>query len=410
MSEARSCPHTSSDAAERSVPDYPFGPVEGIDLHSRYLELTREQPVARVRMPYGGEAWLITGYPELKQFLIDQSFSSTAATAPDTPRVTPLPLRPGGLLTMDAPEHTRIRRVVAKAFTKRQVDRLRDRIQEVADTLIARMSAQGPPADLVEDLAVPLPVVMICELFGIPYAQRERFRRYSDVFISTFAHTREQVDEARSELERYIGELIEWRRSEPSDDVVSMLVEAMDVERMSAAEAARTGIGILMAGHDTSLSMISNVCYLLLSRPELYSQLCVNPESLDTAVEEFVRIVPLRSVGSFPRRATKDVDVGGVLVRKGDAVIFQRAAADRDERIFDNPHDVDLARKDNPHLGFGHGVHHCLGAQLARAELTIAISGLTRNFPSLRLAVPANEVAWKPGQIARCPKSLPVLW
>jgi cytochrome P450 len=404
MRETSYCPHLDSAA------DYPFGPVRGLELHDRYLELMREQPVSRVRMPYGGEAWLITGYPELRQFLADPSFSSTAATEPDTPRVTPLPLRLGGLLTMDAPEHTRIRRVVAKAFTKRQVDRLRDRIQEVADTLVDRMAAQGPPADLVEDLAVPLPVVMICELFGIPYERRERFRRYSDVFISTFAHTREEIDEARSELENYIGELIEWRRREPSDDVVSMLVEAMDVERLSAAEAARTGVGVLMAGHDTSLSMISNVCYLLMSRPELYTQLRTNPELMDTAVEEFLRVIPLRSVGSFPRRATKDVEIGGVLIRAGDTVIFQRAAADRDERVFDKPHKLDLARKVNPHLGFGHGVHFCLGAQLAKAELTIAIKGLIRAFPGLRLAVPAAEVAWKPGHIARCPRSLLVLW
>jgi nocardicin N-oxygenase len=272
------------------------------------------------------------------------------------------------------------------------------------------MAAQGPPADIVADLAVPLAVVMICELFGIPYAERARFRRFSEVFISTYAFTKEQVDEARSELESYIGELIELRRREPSDDVVSMLVEAMDTERMSPEEAARTGIGILMAGHDTSLSMIADVCYLLLSRPEQWARLWADPGLLSTAVEEFLRVIPLRSGGSFPRRATRDVEIGGVLIRAGDTVIFQRASADRDPRIFDRPDEVDLSRKDNPHLGFGHGLHYCLGSQLAKAELTIALDGLILRFPGLRLAVPADEVAWKAGQIARCPKALPVLW
>ena len=410
VSESDHSPRVNPAAAEPVVLDYPFGPAQGIDLHPRYLQLMRDEPMARVRMPYGGEAWLITGYPELKQFLSDQSFSSMAATAPDTPRVTPLPLRPGGLLTMDLPEHTRVRRVVAKAFTMRQIDRLKARIQDVADSLLEKMEAQGPPADIVEDLAIPLVVVMICELFGIPYEERARFRQHSDVFISTYAFTKEQVDEARSELENYIGELIERRRHEPSDDVVSMLVEAMDSVRMSVAEAARTGIGILMAGHGTSLSMIADVCYLLLSRPERYAALCADPGLLGTAVEEFLRVVPLRSSGSFPRRATNDVEIGGVLIRKGDTVIFQRASADRDPRVFDRPEEVDLARQDNPHFGFGFGLHYCLGSQLAKAELTIAIDGLVRRFPDLRLAVPADEVVWKAGQIARCPKSLPVRW
>lgn len=410
MTEAGACPYTGAVATEEPVPDYPFGPVEGLELHERYLELSRAEPVTRVRMPYGGEAWLLTGYTEIKQFLADTSFSSMAATTPDTPRVTPLPLRPGGLLTMDVPEHTRIRRVVAKAFTKRQIDRLRDRIQAVSDELIDRIAAQGPPADLVEALAVPLPVVMICELFGIPYEQRQRFRKYSDVIISTFAHTGEQVEQARSDMDAYLGELFEWRRREPGDDVVSMLVEAMDVERLSVEEAAQTGVGILMAGHDTSLSMISNVCYLLLARPALYRQLRDHPELMGTAIDEFLRTIPLRSSGSFPRRATKDVEIGGVLIRAGETVIFQRASADRDERVFDSPHEIDLTRKHNPHLGFGHGVHYCLGAQLAKTELTIAITGLLRRFPDLRLAVPAAEVVWKRGIIARGPKSLPVLW
>jgi nocardicin N-oxygenase len=311
---------------------------------------------------------------------------------------------------MDPPEHSRLRRVVAKAFNARAVGRLAARIQEVCDARLERLAGLPQPADLVTGLAAPLPVVMICELFGIPYAERDRFRQYSDVLVATSAYSAAEVNDARGQLEAYLGELIERRRREPADDLVNTLVEAMDVEKLSAVEAARTGLGILMAGHETSLSMISNACFLVLSQPALYAQLCAQPAIVPSAVEEILRVVPLRSLGSFPRRATEDVRLGDVLVRAGDTVIFQRAAADRDPRVFDEPDTIDLTRAPNPHLAFGHGAHHCLGAPLARAELQSALEGLTRRFPELRLAVPPADVVWKPGLIARCPAALPVVW
>lgn len=399
-----------AQALPGAPPHYPFGPVRALDLHPRYAELRREEPVSRVRMPFGGEAWLLTGYAETRQFLADPRFSSLEATKPDTARVTPLPLRPGNLLTMDPPDHTRIRRVVAKAFTMRRVEQLRDRIRDVVDEQLDLLVAQGPPADLVASLAVPLPVVMICELFGIPYAEREQFRRYTDVIVATRAYDAVEIDRTRTALEEYFQELLEQRRSCPTDDLVSTLLEAMNTERLTLLEAARTGIGILMAGHETSLSMISNSCFLLLSHRELYARLVAEPSLLPTAVEELLRYIPLRSTGSFPRRATEDVELGGVLIRKGETVIFQRASADRDERVFTCPEKIDLARRPNPHLGFGHGAHHCLGASLAKVELSLALEGLIRRFPDLRLAVPGDEVPWKPGLIARCPARLEVTW
>jgi nocardicin N-oxygenase len=389
---------------------YPFGPVHALDLHPRYAELRHTEPVTKVVMPYGGEAWLLTGYHEIKQFLADPRFSSTRATEADTPRVTPLPLRPGNLLSMDPPDHSRIRRVVAKAFTMRGVARLLPEIEAVAAEQFDAMERKGPPADVVEHLAIPIPVKMICGLFDIPYEERYRFRAYSDSFVATTAYTVEQINEARNGLEDYIAELVERRRGEPGEDLVGTLVEAMDTERLSVHEAARTGIGILMAGHETSLSMISNALFLLLSEPALWQRLRDDPGLVPSAIEEMLRVIPLRSVGSFPRKATEDVEIGGVLIRAGETVIFQRASADRDERVFDDPETIDLARSPNPHLGFGHGAHHCLGAPLARMELKIALDGLLERFPGLRLAVPPEEVPWKPGLIARCPERLSVEW
>ncbi len=362
-------------------------------------------------MPYGGDAWLITGYPELKQFLADPRFSSLKATEPDTARVTPLPLRAGNLLSMDPPQHSRIRRVVARSFTMRQVEKLKPRIKEVVDETLDRMEREGPPADIVERLAVSVPVTMICELFGIPYEERHRFRVFSDVFVATAAFSAEEINESRDRLEDYILELVEQRKGQPGDDLASTLLEAFDVDKkLSKDEMARTGIGILMAGHETSLSMISNALYLLLSKPELYAQLRADPELVPSAIEEMLRVIPLRSVGSFPRVAKENVEIGGVLIRTGDTVIFQRAAADRDERVFDNPGHVDLAREHNPHLGFGHGAHHCLGASLARMELRLVLEGLIQQFPGLALATPPGQVRWKTGLIARCPLALLVTW
>jgi cytochrome P450 len=392
------------------APDYPFGSVSRLDLHPRYQELSRTEPVTRVHMPYGGEAWLLTGYEEIKQFLADPRFSSHAATTPDTARVTPLPLRPGNLLSMDPPDHSRIRKIVAHAFVPSRVSRLTDRMRDVVAAEIDTMVETGPPADLVERLAIPLPVRMISELFGIPYEERDAFRKYSDVFVATSAHTQEEIEEARDGLEDYLRHLMDLRRREPSEDLVSVLIEAVDGQRLSDTEAVRTGIGVLMAGHETSLSMISNVCYLLLSQRDLYAQLCAHPERIDAAIEEMLRIIPLRSVGSFPRRATDDVEIGGVLIREGDTVIFQRAAGDRDERVFDDPETIKFDRGRNPHLGFGHGMHFCLGSSLARSELRVALEGLITRLPSLRLAVPAEEVPWKPGLIARAPQALRVEW
>ncbi|KUH37390.1 MULTISPECIES: cytochrome P450 [Streptomyces] len=392
------------------APKYPFGPVVRLDLHPRYLELCRHEPVSRVTMPYGGEAWLLTGYHEIKQFLADPRFSSHAATEPDTARVTPLPLRPGNLLSMDPPDHGRIRKVVAHAFRPRIVSQLAERMRDLVESELDAMEEAGPPGDLVQRLAIPLPVRMIVELFGVPYEERAEFRRYSDVFVATSAHTKEEINEARDGLEDFLRRLIAKRRSSPSDDLISVLIEALDAGQLSEVEAVRTGIGVLMAGHETSLSMISNVSFLLLAQRELYTQLCEDRNLLDPAIEEMLRIIPLRSVGSFPRRASEDVEIGGKLIREGDTVIFQRAAGDRDERVFEDPDTIRFDRERNPHLGFGHGMHFCLGASLARAELKVALEGLMARFPTLRLTGTADDVPWKPGLIARAPESLLVEW
>ncbi|MCK2241123.1 MULTISPECIES: cytochrome P450 [unclassified Crossiella] len=396
---------------------YPFGETVRLDLHPMYARLQDEEPMSRIRLPFGGrdgqpaEAWLATRHADVRQVLGDHRFSMARAMDPATPRVEPLPLRPGPLLTMDPPEHTRIRRLVAKEFTMRRVEKLRPHTEKHVAQFLDAMAVHGQPADLVQHLSLPLPITMICELLGVPYTERHRFRTFSDVLTATTAHTPAEINHAWGELEGYLGELIAQRRADPTDDLLGALVLARDEgDRLTEDELVRVGLNLLIAGHETTASQIGNFSYTLLSQRELYEQLVADPALVPTAVEELLRIIPLRSVGSFPRVAKADIEVGGVLVREGEAVLINVGQANRDPSVFEQPELRDLSREHNPHLAFGHGVHHCLGALLARMELQLVLAALVSRFPGLRLAVPAAEIPWKPGLLARQPLSLPVAW
>ncbi|MFC9997127.1 cytochrome P450 [Nocardia sp. NPDC127526] len=394
------------------VRDYPFGEPVRLDMHPLLARLRREEPVARIRLPYGGEGWLVTRYDDVRLVLADPRFSRAATVdREDLPRSTPEPPRGDSLLSMDPPEHTRLRKLVAKAFTGRRVQLLRPRAQQIVDSLLAAIERSGPPADLVQQFALPLPVTVICEMLGVPTEQQHRFREFSDAILSTTAYTRAQIIEARIGLETYLAELISQRRAEPRDDLLSALVAARDNDdQLSELELVNLGVGLLIAGHETTANQIANFTYVLLTAPEQWELLQRNPELVPGAVEELLRHVQLGSGGAFARIATEDVELSGITVRAGEAVFVNTQAANRDETVFTDPEHLDLTRTDNPHMAFGHGAHHCLGAQLARLELQVAMASLLRSFPTLRLAVPVDEVPWKTGLLVRGPKSLPVTW
>jgi nocardicin N-oxygenase len=314
---------------------------------------------------------------------------------------------------MDPPEHSRLRKLVAKAFTSRRVDLLRPRAQQIVDQRLDEIERTGAPADLVANLALPLPVTVICEMLGVPPEDQHRFRDFSDAILSTTAYTADQIASARSELETYLAEVVAARRAAPDtgDDLLAALVAARDNDdRLTEEELVQLGITLLIAGHETTANQIANFTYLLLSTPGQWDALRADPELVPDAVEELLRYVQLGSGGAFARVATEDVEVGGTLVRAGDAVFVNTQSANRDESIFHDAAELDLARRHNPHIAFGHGVHHCLGAQLARVELQVAIGSLLRRFPRLRLAVPAEDVPWKTGLLVRGPVALPVTW
>ncbi|GAA1284229.1 cytochrome P450 [Saccharothrix xinjiangensis] len=390
---------------------YPFGDPVRLDLNPGYAPLRAEQPALRVRLPYGEDCWLITRYEDVKTVLSDPRFSrARAAGREEVPRVTPEAAPAGSMLSMDPPEHSRLRKLIARGFTSRRVREFRPRTQEIVDGLLDRVEQAGPPADLVSSLALPLPVSVISQMLGVPTEDHYRFRDFSATVLSTTAHTREEVVAARAALEEYLGELADQRRREPGEDLMSALVAAHDDDRLTDKELTQTGITLLVGGHESTASQFACSVYLLLERPERWALLRDEPELVPSAVEELLRFIPLGSGGAFARIATEDVELGGVLVRAGEAVVASTNSANRDDRVFDDPDVLDLGREHNPHLAFGGGVHVCLGAQLARGELQVALTSLLARFPGLRLAVPPEEVLWRQGSLLRSPVELPVTW
>jgi len=386
---------------------YPFNEEAGLDLNEAYTAAREAEGLVRVKMTYGEPAWLATRYADARLVLGDRRFSRAMEKEKDAPRRSPMQ-RDGGILQMDPPDHTRLRTLVAKAFTMRRVELLRPRVAELAAELIADMKAAGAPADLVDAYALPIPVAVICELLGVPVADRPKFRVWSDAALSTSGLTPEEFERNREELRDYMRGLIAEHRSAPQDDLMTALIEARDTrDRLSELELVDLCVGILVAGHETTASQIPNFVYALLDQPGQWERLCADPDLIPAAVEELLRFVPLRAGAGFARYATEDIEVGGVLVRAGEPVLVAVGAANRDRLRFDDADGLRFDREDNHHLGFGHGVHHCLGAPLARLELQEALRALVTELPGLHLA---GDIVWKTQMLVRGPRSMPIGW
>jgi cytochrome P450 len=391
--------------------EYPFGEPEGLEFDPMLTRVREEEPLCRITMAYGDDGWLVTRYDDVRTVLGDLRFSRAQAAVRDAPRTQPHKV-PGGIVDLDPPEHTRLRRVIAKAFTTRRVEALRPRTEEIAQDLIDAMIEAGPPADLVEAFSVPLPTTVICELLGVPYADQDRFRVYADAFMSTSALTGEQRAAYMAELAAYLGELVAARRRDTTDDLLSALVVAREEEdRLSEQEVIELATVLLAAGHETTATQISNFGYLLLTHPGQLAQVKERPELLPGAIEELLRFVPLtRLETQLPRYALEEVELSGGTVPAGDPVQISYNAANRDPRTWTDPERLDVTREPASHLAFGHGAHHCVGAQLARMELQVGLGVLLNRLPGLRLAVAPDAVVWKRGMATRGPLELPVSW
>jgi cytochrome P450 len=392
------------------IREYPFEMHE-TEVSPLYAALRRDEPLSRVRLPYGEPAWLAVRYADLKVVMTDPRFSRAIAQGLDQPRLR-RELDGDGIMGMDPPDHTRLRRLVGKAFTARRVEAMRADVRRRARRLVDEMVAKGPPADLVEDFARPLPVSVICDLLGVPFADHQIFREWTEGLTDDATAKREVFHELGDALGDYMAGLVARRRREPTDDLLGALVRARDNgDKLTETELISiAGPGLLTGGVETVSSGLPSFVFTLLTHPRELAALRERPELMPTAVEELLRYVPINTAAMFARYALQDVRFGDVVVRAGDPVLPALAAANRDPEVFEDPEHIDLTRSTNPHLTFGHGPHHCIGSQLARLELREALAELLDRLPGLRLAEGRAGVRWKYGVIVRGPSRLPVSW
>ncbi|MEU6644645.1 cytochrome P450 [Saccharomonospora sp. NPDC046836] len=376
-----------------------------------YTELRATEPVAQVVLPSGDTGYVVSRYEDAKLVLADPRFSRAAMVAEGAPQLTAAPMPPNSLFSTDPPEHTRLRKLVMGEFTARRIRDLEPRIQELTDTLLDAMAArENRQADLNAALAFPLPVQVICELLGVPFEDRERFREWSNAIVSLTTHTAEEMLQQRLEMAGYIHELINRRREEPGDDLLSALIAAHDErDALDQAELIVMAMTILVAGHETTVSMIGACVLTLLRSPEHLARVVADPDVVGDFVPELLRINPIGDGGPM-RIALEDVEIAGTMIPKGSAVLAAVCSANRDADVFERGEEFHPDRSSNPHLAFGHGVHHCLGAALAVAELRITISSLFRRFPTLRLDGDVADLQMKQGMLVHGLKSLPVTW
>ncbi|MER7948698.1 cytochrome P450 [Streptomyces sp. NPDC096079] len=376
-----------------------------------YPRTEEERPLSRVTLWDGRPVWLVTGHTTARTLLADQRLS-TDSTRPDFPLPTERAAslrrrRRAALLGWDDPEHNAQRRKLIPSFTLKRAETLRPRIQETVDRLLDAMEAQGPPAELVSAFALPVPSIVICDLLGVPYADHDFFEEQSRRLLR--GPTGADTEDALARLEDYLGDLIDRKRGKPGDGVLDDLVGRGSGEGgPERQELVQLATILLVAGHETTANMISLGTYTLLRHPERLAELRADPGLVPTAVEELLRFLSIAD--GLLRVAREDIDVDGTVIRAGEGVVFSTSVINRDAATYSDPDSLDWNRSARHHVAFGFGIHQCLGQNLARAELEIALGTLLRRLPGLRLAVPADEIPFKPGDTIQGMLELPVTW
>lgn len=392
-----------------SARPFPFTEVPGLDVEPEYLALQRDEPVARVRFPFGDEAWLVTRHRDVRTVLTDPRFSRAASLGRDLPRVTPENPFSGGIVAMDPPEHSRVRGVCRGAFTPRTVARLRERAAGIAHRLLDDALVADDRFEVIEQFSVPYTLMMLCDMLGVPYEDHTSFRVWAEAGLASTSISEDERWAATGQMWDYIAALVERRRAEPRDDLISAMLATQDEHgSVTDVELVMLVMTILVAGYETTQTQLPNFLYVLLEDRTRYDEIVADPSIVATAVEELLRFVPLEAYGASPRYPTVDVELSGVVVPADAPVIAVAAAADRDPEVFDDPQRLDLRRTPNPHLGFGAGAHFCLGAPLARMELQVALEVLAGRLPWLALDGAPGAIAWKTGMFVRGPSRLVV--
>ncbi|GAB7028635.1 cytochrome P450 [Streptomyces sp. NPDC021749] len=395
-----------------AVPEFPVTrpdscPFDPDETHAR---LRSEDPVSLVRCPAGMDAWLVTRYEGIREVLANPRLSSRAAGSNHMlPSYAMSDPAPGFMIQLDGAEHLRLRRLLMGEFTARRMEALRQPIEKIADEHLDAMLA-GSGADLVRDFALPIPSLVICEMLGVPYDDHEAFERDSEVLIS-FEADEATRDAANRRLDRYLGELIEQRLTEPRDDILSRLIARGNASDrpLTVEELVNLARLLLVAGHETTANMIALSTLVLLENPDRMAALRAAPDTVGTAVEELLRYLSVIQFGLL-RYATEDVTVDGTAVAAGEWLIAAIPSGNRDERVYAAPDTLDLGRQARTHLAFGLGPHQCIGHQLARIELQVTLTTLLRRLPGLRLARPLEQADFKLHDIVYGLRRMPVGW
>lgn len=387
----------------------------GFDPAGELARVREQDGVTRVVTPFGLPAWLVTRYEDVREVLSDPARFSTARRGFPLPEELELQLgedeilqqRAGQLLAMDPPEHTRLRRMLTPEFTVRRISRLAPRIEEIVKGHLDELERAGPPADLVSSFALPIPSLVICELLGVPYSERAQFQW----------RTRRQLDfsvpiQQRLELQRESREFMRGQvaraKSAPGEDMLGMLVREHGDE-LSDEELVGVANLLLVAGHETTANMLGLGTLALLCHPGQLAMVRDDPAAVDPAVEELLRWLSIVPSG-IPRTTTTEVTLGGHTIPADELVLAGLVAANRDPALLDDPERLDITRGSMSHVAFGHGVHHCLGAPLARMEMKTAFPALLRRFPRLALAVPFKKIGFRAHHFIYGLHALPVTW
>ncbi|WP_445399407.1 cytochrome P450 [Streptomyces sp. LE64] len=403
----------TDETTTTTLPPVRFWPaldLTAVDFDPVLAELMREGPVNRIRLPNGeGWAWLVTRYDDVRAVTNDARFSRAEVVGRQVTRLAPhfIPV-PGAVGFADPPDHTRLRRAVTAAFTARGVQRIREHAQRSLDAMVDGLLRDGPPADLTERVLAPFPIAVICEVMGVPAQDRERMHTWTQLILSS-SNGAEVSERAKDAMVAQFTELVRAGRGSTSEDVVGLLGAAVGRGELSEEEAV--GLAVLVQiGGEAVTNNTGQLFYLLLTRPELWRRLREEPAVRSQAIDELIRYIPHRSAVGLSRIALEDVEVGGVLIRRGEPVYVSYLAANRDPEVFPEPDRIDFDRSPNPHVSFGHGPHYCVGGILAKMEAELMVSTLVDRLPGLRLAVPPDEVPWRKGALIRGPEALPVTW
>jgi pentalenolactone synthase len=396
-------------ATSDKLPRMPFPRPSVLDIAPLSRTLQATAPITPVRTPAGDVAWLVTGYAEVKALLAD---ARLGRSHPDPERAARFSASailggPSGNSATETADHAVMRRLLTPAFSARRMRALQAHVTELVEMLLDQLVGQGSPADLHEALSFPLPVQVICELLGVPYSDRDQFRIWSA--SASNVSDRKAATDGLKQLVDYMHQLITHKRAHPGQDVISDLIAAQADFRFGDEGIAGLAAALLFAGHETTVARIDYGTLLLLTHSDQYEALRRNPDLVQGAVEEILRMAAPGGHG-LPRYAKDDIEMAGVTIRAGDAVVLNGVIANRDAATFPDPDRFDITRAPNPHLSFGHGPRFCIGASLARVELHAVFTALPRRLPGVQLAVPLAELRLRTDTLIGGLTALPVQW